>query len=60
MLVLSFNIYVYILFGGGGGRGMGKGLHCGNVPVENNANRFLSEKANLPIFFIMVEVTAPT
>ena len=53
-------MYIFCLGGGGGGRGMGKGLHCGNVPVENNANRFLSEKANLPIFFIMVEVTAPT
>ena len=25
-------------------------MHCGNVPVENNANRFLFHKANCPIF----------
>ena len=34
-------------FGGGGGGGegdLGKGLRCGNVPVENNVNRFLSQK----------------
>ena len=28
----------------------GGGVHYGNVPVENNANRFLFHKANGPIF----------
>ena len=29
---------------------------CGNVPVENNANRILFHEANWPILVIMVEV----
>ena len=27
-----------------------QGVCCGNVPVKNNANCFLFQKANLPIF----------
>ena len=30
---------------GGVGRGGGGGLRCGNVPVQNNVNRFLFKKA---------------
>ena len=30
---------------GGGGRGIGGGVGCGNVPVKNNANHILFQKA---------------
>ena len=33
-----------------GGRGIGELVCCGNTLVENSANRFLFQKANLPIF----------
>ena len=33
-----------------GGRGIGELVRCGNTPGKNSANRFLFQKANLPIF----------
>ena len=30
---------------GDGGRGIGGGVGCGNVPVKNNANHILFQKA---------------
>ena len=33
-----------------------EGVHYGNVPVENNANRFLFCNVNWPISFMMVEL----
>ena len=36
---------------GGGVKGIrGRRVHCGNVQVKNNANCFLFQKVNLPIF----------
>ena len=31
--------------GGGGVRGIGGGVGCGNVPIKNNANHILFQKA---------------
>ena len=33
-----------------GGRGIGELVRCENTPVKHSANRFLFQKANLPIF----------
>ena len=40
-------VMLYFLGGGGGGgaEGCGEEVGCGNVPVKNNANRFLLQKA---------------
>ena len=40
--------------GGGGVRGIGGGVGCGNVPIKNNANHILFQKAK----YMYLEKTA--
>ena len=37
---------LYFFLGGGGGGEGAEGVHYGNVPVKNNANRFLFLEAD--------------
>ena len=41
---------------GAGRLGGGEGVRCGNVPVKNNANRFLFRKANYRMYIYLYPI----
>ena len=40
----------------GGKEVWGRGARCGNVPVKNNANRFLFRKANYRLYIFLYPI----
>ena len=57
LICLRIHYYTVVLyFWGREIWGVGKRVRCGNVPVDNNANRFLFQKANYRLYIYLYPI----